>query len=491
MLALASTQVESYKRRTKSGKTVDVRAHMRAVGDMKNVDLYKTYQSLTDTKGSPREKVDGLPTPEAVKNRLKEVTDEISKRQESGDWGHSDAGAATRAQNKVDRTKGAEERGRTETRSQFEGNRAAPKPALERLQKIVKKDDTGAEIEEPARDAEGNEVNTKEYNSYVKNLVSILDSIFSDPKKVKKYDTQRKHGIFTPDGKFVGYSPERTEQHKKIIQDILDAHASVPKNKQAIMSGGLGGSGKGTILKGHPDISQDDYLTIDPDEMKEEILRRGLGPDVPGLLPMEQAAFIHEESSDLANMLQSIALAQGTNIILDTTMAAKKGTDDASSADAKIQKFADAGYEVRGIFVDVPVEVSVASALDRHVGGVTKFNAGDESRGGDLGGRYVPPDYIKSASPSESQKAAGLNSKNRAVFDRLKRENKFAEAEVWDNSDRSRPPRLVEKGAVAAAKKSSQQTAEAVEDLRKKMGSKKEDVVAASAVAVLRNLVGK
>ncbi len=498
MLALASTQVESYKRRTKSGKTVDVRAHMRDVGSMKNVDLYKTYQSLTDSSGQPKQKVDGLPTPEAVKNRLREVTEEITKRQSEGKWGHSDTGAVTRAQNKVDRTKGAEDRGRTASRSSFAENQKSPKPAIDRLQKITKTDENGNEVTEPARDKDGNTVNTAEYDAHVQNVVKTLDEIFADPKKVQKYDTQRANGIFTPDGKFVGYSPERTEQHRKIIQDILDQHKDVPKNKQAIMSGGLGGAGKGTVLKGHPDISEDDYLTIDPDQMKEEILRRGMGPDVPGLLPMEQASFIHEESSDLANMLQSIALSQGMNIILDTTMAAKKGTEDESSADGKIQKFADAGYQIRGIFVDVPVDVSVNSALDRHVGGVNRFNSGDDKGGGDLGGRYVPPDYIRSASPSEAQKAAGLNSKNRAVFERLKREGKFVEAELWDTSDRTRPPRLVEKGKVGGEKPkgdASKQTADAVSNLKSKQkkSSAKEDVVAASGSAIdaLRTLVGK
>lgn len=503
LIALAGvTKVDSYKRTTKSGKVVDVQSYMRKVGDLNNNELFQQYQALTSQQGAkrvPKQQAEGMPTADAVKNRVNEILGEIRKRQEDGSWGHSNQSAKTQAANKVDRQKGAEQRGRTESRARFEANKENPQPKLERVltYETPERDAEGNPIRKPAKDDEGKEIETPEYREYVDRLTGIIDDILSDPVKIKKYDTQVKHGIFAEvegkDGKterkFVAYTPERTEQHKKIIQDILNAHLHVPKDRQALMSGGLGGAGKGTVLGNHPSINEDDYLVIDPDKMKEEILRRGMGPDIPDLLPMEQAAFIHEESSDLANMLQQIALAQGMNIILDTTMAAKDDKGEKSSADGKIEKFLENGYEVKGIFVDVPVEVSIASALGRHLGGVNKFNAGDDSRGGDLGGRYVPPSYIEKSRPPEGSE---FNSTNRMVFERLKKQGKFSAFELWDTSDRTKPPQLVESGAGGKTSPDdpSKTTASAIEALKKKTGSDTSTVAASrsSAIDRLRNL---
>lgn len=475
LIALAGTErVSGYTRKTKTGKTVRVSSYTRDPGEMSNMELFKEFKSLGSAGDSQ------------AKNRKQRVLNEIRERQNKGQWGHSDAGAATRAGNRVDRSKGAEQRGRKESRAQFEENRANPKKTASRVHMYDtgEKDDKGNPVQKPALDESGKEVETPEYKEHIAKMTKIVDDIFADPKKLKKYDTQQKNGLFDADGNFVAYTPERTEQHKKILSDILAEHQNVPKDKQAIMSGGLGGAGKGTVLGGHPNIDKNSYLTIDPDEMKEELIRRGMGPDVPGLLPMEQATFIHEESSDLANMLQQIALSQGMNIILDTTMAAKKGTDDQSSADGKIQKFIDAGYEVDGIFVDVPVEVSVQSALGRHWGGVSRFNEGNER--GELGGRYVPPAYIESA---RAPKGSPYNSKNRAVFERLKKEGKFRNAELWDTSDRSRPPQMVERGSVgkSSEKKADKTSSRAIENLKKKAAGGKEQV-ALSSVDRLRYL---
>lgn len=445
LIALAGTErVGSYTRKTKSGKTVHVDAYTRDPGTMSNGDLFKAFKDL---KGKPDAQ---------SRNQHARVVTEIKKRQAAGEWGHSDKGASTRAQNRVDKDKGAGDRGRVEARTRFEENRNNPKPKFERLVKYETgaKDKDGKPVREPVRDKDGKTVNTPAYNEHVAKLTKTIDDIYADPKKLAKYDTQKKHGLWTkvkdPETgemkpAFVAYTPERTEQHRKIINDILEKHKDVPAENKAIMSGGLGGAGKGYVLGKFAGIDESQYIVIDPDQMKGEILSRGMGPDVPDLLPMEQATFIHEESSDLANMLQEIALSRGLNIILDTTMAAKKDTDDESSADKKIKLFSDAGYDIRGVFVDVPVEVSVDSALDRHAGGVDKFNSGKE--GGEMGGRYVPPSYIMGAAPSEGQKSLGYNSKNRAVFERLKKEGKFSSAEVWDNSDRTKDPQLVERGA--------------------------------------------
>jgi hypothetical protein len=69
------------------------------------------------------------------------------------------------------------------------------------------------------------------------------------------------------------------------------------------IAGGLGGAGKTTVLEQHAGINSSGFPTINPDEFKEELARRDLVPDVPGLSPMEASSLVHQESSHIARML--------------------------------------------------------------------------------------------------------------------------------------------------------------------------------------------
>ena len=71
----------------------------------------------------------------------------------------------------------------------------------------------------------------------------------------------------------------------------------------AVVAGGLGGAGKTTVLGDHEGIDPTKYLTINPDDLKEELAQRGMIPKVDGLSPMEASDLVHEESSYLARQL--------------------------------------------------------------------------------------------------------------------------------------------------------------------------------------------
>ena len=65
------------------------------------------------------------------------------------------------------------------------------------------------------------------------------------------------------------------------------------------------------------------YLVLNPDDVKEEMARRGMVPEVEGLAPLEGVALIHEESSHITNMLAAKAYADQTNVMWDITMAGR------------------------------------------------------------------------------------------------------------------------------------------------------------------------
>ena len=83
----------------------------------------------------------------------------------------------------------------------------------------------------------------------------------------------------------------------EIIDDLYRDAGDVLCDGEAVIAGGLGGAGKGTVLAKHAGIDTSKYLVIDPDRIKEQMALRGMIPDVAGLSPMERSVLVHEESS--------------------------------------------------------------------------------------------------------------------------------------------------------------------------------------------------
>jgi predicted kinase len=222
------------------------------------------------------------------------------------------------------------------------------------------------------------------------------------------------------------WTAERSELHGEIVRDLYAKADAVPCEGKAILAGGLPGAGKTSVLNGVAGIDQSKYLMINPDDIKEELARRGMIPEVKGLSPMEASDLAHEESSDIAKRLAIRAYADNKNVIWDVTMSS------VASTQRRIADLRSAGYQdAEGIFIDIPVEVSVRRAEGRHREGHEKYLDG---RG--LGGRYLPPDRIRSLADDE------FGSINRKAFEQVKPE--FSSWRIYDNSEDGRPARLVD-----------------------------------------------
>ena len=78
------------------------------------------------------------------------------------------------------------------------------------------------------------------------------------------------------------WNPDRAAKHREIVDALYAKHAHVPNEGKAVIAGGLGGAGKTTVLKGHAGINPKEWLTVNPDDIKEEMVKRGLVPEVPG-----------------------------------------------------------------------------------------------------------------------------------------------------------------------------------------------------------------
>jgi predicted kinase len=230
---------------------------------------------------------------------------------------------------------------------------------------------------------------------------------------------------YTIDSRREVWSDERDLIHDSIIEDLYSRSHSVPCDGKAIVAGGLGGAGKSTVLSRHAGIDLSQYLTINPDDIKEEMARRGLIPEVDGLTPMEASDLVHEECSHIAKRVARRAEGDGKNIIWDITMSSRESTE------RRITDLRADGYSVDGIFVDIPIDTSIRRADARHREGYNDYLAGNG-----LGGRYVPAELI------EAQADPDWGSKNRKTFEEVR--HLFDRWSRYDNSVDGRPPALAQ-----------------------------------------------
>lgn len=245
------------------------------------------------------------------------------------------------------------------------------------------------------------------------------------------------------------YTPERLALHKQIIDEYTKRGESVPNDRRAIITAGLGGAGKSTVLRKNaqaPDsvaskmgIKYDSYdkdgngvgeptnfVTLNPDDIKERMAQLGAVPKVDHLSPMEASPFVHEEASAITEQIAKRMQSQGKNVIHDVTLNSVGSGDKRISALRNVA--ADptglGGYHVGGVMVDVSTKQSLQNAAQRHRGGQDRFNAGSGE-----GGRFVPSDLITGAEDPGGQ----YRSKNRAAFEQLKSEGKFDKTLTIDN----------------------------------------------------------
>jgi len=222
------------------------------------------------------------------------------------------------------------------------------------------------------------------------------------------------------------WSEDREALHDEIIDELYGRAVNVPNEYQAIIAGGLPGAGKSSVLEGHAGIDRSRFLTIDPDEIKAELAWRGMIPPVENLSSMEASGLVHEESSYIARQMAHRAQAEGKNVVWDITMSSK------SSTESRIDDLRGAGYlRIEGIFVDIPVETSIARAEFRHRVAQDEYRAGKGQ-----GGRYVPPEVIR------EKDDLVWGSVNRRAFEEVK--SRFDAWSIYDNSTDGRPPTLTD-----------------------------------------------
>lgn len=198
---------------------------------------------------------------------------------------------------------------------------------------------------------------------------------------LERRDTQ---SLFSRGGR---WSKEREAEHKAIVDHFLN-QPGVKADHQLLVLGGMPGAGKTTTLNSPAaqaalGVDLSEYVTVNSDDVKAEMIARGLVPDYPGLSPEESIAMIQAESYEIAQVVMRQAAKRGLNFAYDATL---RTSGQLGAPEAAISRHAPPGYETTMVLVDVPMATAKQRARDRYL-------AGD---------RYVPLGFIdgmKSSSP--------------------------------------------------------------------------------------------
>lgn len=209
----------------------------------------------------------------------------------------------------------------------------------------------------------------------------VEDALAKAAEAGKATDTQH-----TLDDSGQVWSADRASQHNEIVRDRLDAATTVPSEGKAVLLAGLGG-GKPAAAARDAKVRPDRHALVSADDIKAELARRGMVPEVAGLKPGESAMLAHPEAAHVAGLLADQLAARRKNMVIDGAMA------DPEAAKARIGQLRNAGYgDVRLIHQHTPVEQAVDAARSRHKAGSAR-----------LGGRFVPPSALRahSAGPGD------------------------------------------------------------------------------------------
>lgn len=196
------------------------------------------------------------------------------------------------------------------------------------------------------------------------------------------------------------WTSERQQIHDDIVNKIMSEAVPVETEPEVIITGGLPGSGKSTVLKQRGDEFSN-HVRVDSDQIKSML------PEYEGW----NATLLHEESSEISATIINRSIEGNYNVIYDATLKTE------SSAKRLVTSFEDRGYKSKIIFTQVPMETAMTRAVNRFFG---------PSK------RYVPLSYL-----------ATHDLKNLGTLESLK--SVSDSWELWDNSVHGEAPTLIGK----------------------------------------------
>jgi hypothetical protein len=189
------------------------------------------------------------------------------------------------------------------------------------------------------------------------------------------------------------WTAERTRQQGRLMAGLFEAAGAVPRERSAVIAGGLPGADKDTLLQ-KQGIDQSRYLTVSVGAVLAAMAARQLIPGTPGRSPLSAAASVHAEAQYLAKRMALVAVNDGWNVILDVPLVSRP------SAESWTYALRFAGYALTAVLAGT----SVAEAIARTAADAER---GEEEyrRGSGYGGRPIPAAAIRALDGPEATAA--------------------------------------------------------------------------------------
>jgi len=259
--------------------------------------------------------------------------------------------------------------------------------------------------------AESRELTDDEYDRHYEYIRRIRKGATSTHKQFTK----------TVKGKAV-YVDERLEQHEQIVTNLSEAYKAVPNEGRVLVVGGITGAGKTTAVKSNSELQADSYASVNPDDVKIEMVKLGMTPEIPGVLPLETDELIKYEAGVVTDKVYEKLSAEKKNLVIDRTLAS------ANSITKTLDDLRAKGYsDFTGVFVDVDPDEAYARIRSRHHKGLNHYLKTGEGHGE----RPVPGSAIAATRTDDST----YRSKNAKVFVELAEAGAFtSEPKIFDSS---------------------------------------------------------
>ncbi|WP_440710672.1 zeta toxin family protein [Herbiconiux sp. YIM B11900] len=187
---------------------------------------------------------------------------------------------------------------------------------------------------------------------------------------------------------------QRAIRGAEVAAEFLAAQTAVERNgRVAVVTAGPPGGGKTTALQ----IAGFDatYRNIDPDIIKEHLVRRALKDriydDLLGrtltdglpIRPMELSSLVHRESVAISENIAAVSLRAGENVILQGSLAWEE------QPARLLTQLKENEY---GVLTILDVEAELATVLER---AMHRWWLGRNDSSDPLGGRFVPRHLIE------------------------------------------------------------------------------------------------
>lgn len=173
------------------------------------------------------------------------------------------------------------------------------------------------------------------------------------------------HMVMGPDGQYE-ISQERRALHTKIMEEATNGIPTQAEPTFHLLGGGPA-SGKTSVVKSgiigeFPSRKEAVYLNADDVKGKlPEFDRMRFSPTDGDFF--NAAAFSHEESSIVTKRIQTRAIFQGQDVVLDGT-----GDSSVEKLAGKVKEATNAGYKLNALYVTVPTDVAWDRAAKRAFG---------------------------------------------------------------------------------------------------------------------------